>query len=160
MSTVCDPFQPHFRNANVSQKGSRNMSSPASRPGTSRNQSMLYARINSAHSAGERAQNFVSRLQFLNHPTASIPPPMSLISKERFSPNTGTSPFYISERDSRCTPNGSTVAGISSPPQPQFLNRHSASISPRMCLISKERFRRIPAVCVLFSRTGIAQWRP
>ena len=95
MSTVCDPFQPHFRNANVPQKGRRNMSSPANHPGTSPNQSMLHARINPAHSAGKSALNFASRLQFLHLPTASVPPRMCLISKDRFSPNTGSLRFIF-----------------------------------------------------------------
>jgi hypothetical protein len=98
MSTACHSFQPHFRNANVPQKGSGNMLSTCNRPGTLPDQALFLAdaQKTSAHLAGQGARNILSGRQFLNRSSTSIPMPMWLISKERFAPNTGESAFYLS----------------------------------------------------------------
>jgi len=111
------------------------MLSLSSRPGTTRFEYRFCpdARMKSTHTA----QNSWPGLRFLNPDTASIPPPMALILKERFSPNTGRSPFYISEgtlgMDRRWQ-----VSPL--PQNSHFLNRDSASISPPIWLILKGRF--------------------
>jgi hypothetical protein len=92
------------------------MLSTSNRPGTLPGQSLLLAiaQMNSTHTAGQGATIFSSGRQFLNRRSASIPPPMSLTLKDRFSPNTGSFPFHISAKRARCTRNPSTVADISS----------------------------------------------